>query len=249
MKVLVLFPGKTDEETYSQIISGLEKEGIEYVLRLASAHKSPGLVAEILKDDYDLIISGAGLSAALPGAIASEKTVPVLGVPCPGAYDGLDAFLSIVQMPPGIPVLGVKAENAAKEAKKIIDSMKEKRGKVALSGEGKAAEKAVRTLDEMEIRYELGDLAGDAVNIEIAKAGEEVPERKELVIYCPSGETKAEDAVKAMKAANHGLWVGVNRGENAAIAAAEIMQMSHALARSRKKFEEKCRTQDAEVKK
>ena len=250
MKTLVLFPGKTDEETYGKITTELEKENINYALRLASAHKSPQLVHEILKENYDLIISGAGLSAALPGVIASEKLVPVLGVPCPGAYGSLDAFLSIAQMPPGVPVLTVTAENAAKEAKKIMDAMTEKKNKVTITGEGKPAEKAIKTLQDMNVKFETGNPNKNSINIKITQVGEPEPETTdELTIYCPSGDTKPEDAIKAMKAAKQGLWVGVNRGENAAIAAAQIMQMTEQLKETRKKFEEKCIKQNNEVKK
>ena len=249
MKVLVLFPGKTDEETYGKITTELEKENVSYALRIASAHKSPKLVHEILKEEYDLIISGAGLSAALPGVIASEKLAPVLGVPCPGAYGSLDAFLSIAQMPPGVPVLAVTAENAAKEAKKIITAMTEKKDKVVVAGEGKPAEKAIKTLQDMNANFETGNPSKDAINIKISQVGEPVPETDDLTICCPSGETKAEDAIKAMEAAKQGLWVGVNRGENAAIAAAQIMRMTEQLKETRKKFEEKCIRQNNEVKK
>ncbi|MAG15967.1 hypothetical protein CMO88_02805 [Candidatus Woesearchaeota archaeon] len=243
MTVLVMFGSKSDEETYSKIVEELKKEAIEYELRIASAHKTPELVEEIIKGDYDLIISGAGLAAHLPGVIAAKKMVPVLGVPCKGAYDGLDAFLSIVQMPPGIPVLCVNEDSTAKEAKKIL----EKSDKVAVVGEGKAAEKAMKTLEEFGIAFEMGDIAADATNLVFTEVGKEVEEKEELIIYCPVGESKAEDAVKAMNAAKHGLWVGVNRGENAAIAAAEILGKN--IEDYRKKIAEKVIKADEEVKK
>ncbi len=249
MTVLVLFPGKTDETTYSQITARLDLAGIKYNLRLASAHKSPNLVDEILKDDYDFIITGAGLAAALPGVVAAKKTCPVLGVPCPGAYEMLDSFLSIVQMPPGVPVLAVTARNASGEAAKIATVMKNKSMKVAVVGEGKAVDKAKETLTEMGIAFEMGDIIKDGVNIVFTQLGEEVPQMEELIIYCPTGDSTAEDAAKALEAAKEGLWVGVNRGENAAIAVAEILGKKNALNESRRKFEEKVRQQDAEVKK
>ena len=241
--ILVLFPGKTDKETYAKITGKLEEKKIGYRLRLASAHKSPKLVRKILQDEYELIITGAGLAAALPGVAAAETIVPVIGVACPGAFEALDAFLSIVQMPPGVPVLYTTAENAAIEAEKILS----KKEKTAIIGEGKAAERAKAQLDEMGISYEIGDFAKDAVNIAFVGIGEETAQRKELVIYCASGETKASDAEKFMKQASFGLWVGIGRGENAAIAAAQILGKKEALLESRKKFEEKCRKQDEEA--
>ncbi len=219
MTVLVIFGSKSDEETYEGVCDGLKKEKISYELRIASAHKTPELIDKIMSKKYDAVIAGAGLAAHLPGVVAAKTTVPVLGVPCKGAYDGLDAFLSIAQMPPGIPVLCVTAENAAKEAKKILG----RKDKVAIIGEGKAAEKAMKTLEELGIAFEMGDIADDAVNIVFVELGKAVDEGKELIIYCPVGEARAGEAVDAMNAAMHGLWVGANNGENSAVAAAEIL--------------------------
>ena len=243
MKALVLFASRTDQPTYGRIADELKNAGIEHELRIASAHKTPDEVEAIIAKDYDVIISGAGLAAHLSGVIAARKTVPVLGVPCQGAYGGLDAFLSIVQMPPGIPVLEVSAENAAGEAAKILAQ----KTKVAIIGEGKAAEKAVKILDEMGIEFEMGNFAADAVNIAFTELGKKPEKREELVIYCPTGETKAGDAVRAMEAAENGLWVGVNRGDNAAIAAAEILGKESQLREYRKKIAGSVLEADAEV--
>ena len=246
MKVLVLFAGHTDEPSYRPILSELQQAGIPHRLRLGSAHKSPRLVEEILKDTYDLIIAGAGLAAALPGVVAAHTIFPVLGVPCPGAYGGLDAFLSIVQMPPGVPVLAVSAARATQEAQKILNAMTERWDRVAVIGEGKIAERVKTTLDEMAIRYE-NQIAPRTISVMITHIGEEVSDNTNLTIYCPSGETNPNDAIAALQAARYGLWVGVNRGENAAIAVAEIMGKHNALTHLRKKYEEKCRQQDKEI--
>jgi 5-(carboxyamino)imidazole ribonucleotide mutase len=246
-KVLVLFASKSDEESYNKVVIGLKDKGIDYDLRLASAHKTPDLVEEIIKsDDYNLIISGAGLAAHLPGVVAAKKIIPVLGVPCPGAYDMLDSFLSIVQMPPGIPVLAVMAENAAEEANKILDN----RNKVSVVGEGKAASKAMKTLEELGVSFEMGEIMPDAVNLVFTDLGSEVARKDELVIYCPTfeEETRAQNAESAMDAAENGLWVGVNRGENAAIAAAEILGKDEELKKYRKELGAKVIEADGEVK-
>ncbi len=240
MTVLVLFGSKSDDAAYKLICNGLKKEKIIHELRIASAHKTPEQVEKIISGDYEMVIAGAGLAAHLPGIAAARTAVPVLGVPCKGAYDGLDAFLSIVQMPPGIPVLCVNADNAAKEAKKIL----EKKDKVAVVGEGKAAEKAMKMLEELGIAFEMGDIAEDAVNIVFTELGKAIDERKELIIYCPVGGARAEEAVDAMNAARHGLWVGANNGENAAVAAAEILGKD--LREYRKKIAEKVIAADKE---
>ncbi len=241
MTVLMLFGSKSDDGTYRKIAEGMKKAGIAYELRIASAHKTPELVDKIVRKNYELVIAGAGLAAHLPGAVASKKTVPVLGVPCEGAYGGLDAFLSIVQMPPGVPVLCVAAGNTAREAKKILD----RKDKIAVIGEGKAAEKAMKTLEELGIAFEMGDVAEDAINIIFVELGKAVDERNELIIYCPIGEARADEAVDAMNAAKHGLWVGANNGENAAVAAAEILGKN--LRNYRKKLAEKVKLADEEA--
>jgi len=87
-------------------------------LRVMSAHRQPDLVAEYAKSarmrGLRVIIAGAGISAALPGAVAAHTDLPVIGVPLSGrltAAGGLDAILSIVQMPPGVPVACVGLDN------------------------------------------------------------------------------------------------------------------------------------------
>lgn len=97
---------------------------IKYDLRIASAHRTPEKIEEIVKNsNSEVFIAIAGLSAALPGAIAANTIKPVIGVPVESKLDGLDALLSIVQMPPGIPVACVgidRGENAALLAIEIL---------------------------------------------------------------------------------------------------------------------------------
>src|SRR3990167_9480815 len=150
--VLVLFGSKSDESTYKSILNILKKEKITYELKIASAHKTPEDVNDILRQDYKIIISGAGLAAALPGVVASKTIRPVIGVPCRGSYQGLDALLSIAQMPPGIPVLAVgvgKAKIAAENAAKMLKRYEN----VNIIGDQNepAVQKAVATLKKFNI--------------------------------------------------------------------------------------------------
>jgi len=122
-KVLVFFGSKSDSGVYEKIVRLLKKEKIDVELRIASAHRAPAEIDEIAKTDADLIIAGAGLSAALPGAIAAKTIKPIIGVPVKSNYEGLDALLSIAQMPSGIPVLAVGVEQTGvviENAKKIL---------------------------------------------------------------------------------------------------------------------------------
>lgn len=108
----------------------LEELEIEYELRVASAHRTPGRVKSYVesaeKRGIEVIIAGAGWAAHLPGVVASYTTLPVVGVPVDSSpLNGLDALLAIVQMPPGIPVASMAigkggARNAALYAGAIL---------------------------------------------------------------------------------------------------------------------------------
>ena len=98
----------------------LDEMQVPFEVNALSAHRTPDAVEQFAKGAKErgirVIIAGAGMAAALPGVIAASTTLPVIGVPIKGMLDGLDAMLSIIQMPPGIPVatVGVNgAQNAA----------------------------------------------------------------------------------------------------------------------------------------
>lgn len=98
----------------------LDKMEVPFEMNALSAHRTPAEVEKFAREakgrGVRVIIAGAGMAAALPGVIAADTTLPVIGVPIKGMLDGLDAMLSIIQMPPGIPVatVGVNgAQNAA----------------------------------------------------------------------------------------------------------------------------------------
>lgn len=124
MKVLIILGSESDKPIADKCTAVLDEFGISSELRVASAHRTPEKLEEIVKNsDADVFIAIAGLAAALPGAVASFTTKPVLGVPVNAKLEGLDAFLSIFQMPPGIPVAGVgvdRGDNAALFAIEIL---------------------------------------------------------------------------------------------------------------------------------
>ena len=100
---------KSDWEVMSNVSKTLNKFGIESESRVISAHRAPNLLTEYCESARDrgikIVVAGAGLAAALPGCVAAHTALPVLGVPMESAaLKGMDALLSIVQMPPGIPV-------------------------------------------------------------------------------------------------------------------------------------------------
>lgn len=115
-KVSIIMGSKSDLPVAEKAISILRKFEVPFDIAVASAHRTPKRVEELVEgSDADVFISIAGLSAALPGVIASFTTKPVIGVPVSGAIN-FDALLSIVQMPPGVPVAAVgmdRGDNAA----------------------------------------------------------------------------------------------------------------------------------------
>jgi phosphoribosylaminoimidazole carboxylase PurE protein len=117
-RVGIVMGSDSDMETMEKAASELQERGILHELRVMSAHREPDIVADYAKNAHmrglRVIIAGAGISAALPGAIAAHTDLPVIGVPLSGrltAAGGLDAILSIVQMPPGVPVACVGLDN------------------------------------------------------------------------------------------------------------------------------------------
>src|SRR5256885_15882773 len=97
----------------------LDEQGVGYEFEVRSAHRTPDAVAEYAKSARDrglrVLICGAGLSAALPGAVAAHTDLPVIGAPLRSSLsvlDGLDALLATAQMPPGVPVAAVGVDNA-----------------------------------------------------------------------------------------------------------------------------------------
>lgn len=118
----------SDYEVMKEACTTLEEFGIPYEKKIVSAHRTPDLLVDYAKTakdrGIDLIIAGAGGSAHLPGMLAANTTLPVIGVPIKSkALNGLDSLLSIVQMPSGIPVLTVAingAKNAALSAISIL---------------------------------------------------------------------------------------------------------------------------------
>ena len=115
-KVSIIMGSKSDLKVAEKAIAILDKFGVQFDINVASAHRTPARVEELVKDsDADVFIAIAGLSAALPGVVASFTVKPVIGVPVSGAVN-FDALLSVVQMPPGIPVAAVgldRGDNAA----------------------------------------------------------------------------------------------------------------------------------------
>jgi 5-(carboxyamino)imidazole ribonucleotide mutase len=116
-EVLVLMGSKSDEKISQKVSGVLDEFGVKYSVEVASAHRNPEKVEKLVtQSSADVFITIAGLSAALPGVVASKTIKPVIGVPVESKLGGLDAVLSIVQMPPGIPVAAVGIDNGKNAA-------------------------------------------------------------------------------------------------------------------------------------
>lgn len=122
--VAILMGSESDRQIAERSAKVLEGGGVDYEIKVLSAHRNPAELEEyIQKSDALVFIAIAGLSAALPGVIASRTKKPVIGVPVSSKLGGMDALLSIVQMPKGVPVACVgidNGENAAHLALRIL---------------------------------------------------------------------------------------------------------------------------------
>jgi 5-(carboxyamino)imidazole ribonucleotide mutase len=124
--IAVISGSKSDQSVVDKILARLLENGANYEHKVLSAHRNPKELEDYIENSEAKVFIGvAGLSAALPGYIASRTKKPVIGVPVSGKLGGLDALLSIVQMPPGVPVacVGIDAgENAALLALRVLES-------------------------------------------------------------------------------------------------------------------------------
>ena len=109
IQVAIVMGSASDWDVMSHCAKTLKDFEISHESRVLSAHRTPkeleAFIIQAQADGVQVFIAGAGLSAALPGVVAAQTTIPVIGVPLiAGSLDGMDALMSIVQMPPGIPV-------------------------------------------------------------------------------------------------------------------------------------------------
>jgi 5-(carboxyamino)imidazole ribonucleotide mutase len=161
--VSIIMGSTSDMPVMEKACQWLNDHHIPFEVNALSAHRTPAAVEQFAKSAKErglrVIIAAAGMSAALPGVIAAQTTLPVIGVPIKGMLDGLDALLSIVQMPPGIPVatVGVNAaQNAAILAAQIIalaDSTVAQQVEDHKATLGQKIEKANQALAEVTYEY------------------------------------------------------------------------------------------------
>lgn len=160
--VSIIMGSTSDLPVMEKAMNFLNDQKIPFEVNALSAHRTPDAVESFARNaesrGVKVVIAAAGMAAALPGVIAASTTLPVIGVPIKGMLDGLDAMLSIIQMPPGIPVATVGVNGAmnaailAMEMLALTDSDIAARLKEYKSGLGKKIEKANQDL--AEIKYD-----------------------------------------------------------------------------------------------
>ena len=158
--ISIIMGSTSDLPVMEKACKWLNDQQIPFEVNALSAHRTPDAVEQFAKNakgrGIKVIIAAAGMAAALPGVIAASTTLPVIGVPIKGMLDGLDAMLSIIQMPPGIPVatVGVNgAQNAAVLAAEMMALADEEIARKVenwKAGLGKKIEKANEELAHME---------------------------------------------------------------------------------------------------
>ncbi|NLI73192.1 MAG: 5-(carboxyamino)imidazole ribonucleotide mutase [Euryarchaeota archaeon] len=151
--ILIILGSKSDTPVASKTTALLREFGVSYEVKVASAHRTPDLVKDIVTNsNADVFIAIAGLSAALPGAVAAMTTRPVIGVPVSGKVN-MDSILSIVQMPSGVPVAGVgldRGDNAALLAIQILSLKDAQLAEKLILHRKNMAEKIIRESEELD---------------------------------------------------------------------------------------------------
>lgn len=150
-KVAVIMGSDSDLPVVERAIRTLDEFGVPREVHVFSAHRTPDEVREFSRSareaGFGVIIAAAGMAAHLAGAIAANTTLPVIGIPIKSSFDGLDALLSTVQMPSGIPVATVAVDgavNAAILAVEILAVDDESLARKLLDARRKGAEKAAK---------------------------------------------------------------------------------------------------------
>ena len=161
--VSIIMGSTSDLPVMEKAMAFLNEQQIPFEVNALSAHRTPDAVESFARNaegrGIRVIIAAAGMAAALPGVIAASTTLPVIGVPIKGMLDGLDAMLSIIQMPPGIPVATVGVNGAmnaailAMEMLALSDKEIAERLKAYKSSLGKKIEKANADLSEVKYDY------------------------------------------------------------------------------------------------
>ena len=234
MKVFVVFGSQSDENVFRPLCSLLDERGFTVDFEVLSAHRQPQELSVALEEkSYDVVVAGAGLSAHLPGVVASKVSVPVFGIPVAAHLGGLDSLFSIFQMPFGVPVTSCvpgRTEdivdflqafpkvNDHSNINIVVDpvisnyeyvALELKRTREYMDSKGVACHVG-ETVDSKRWNIRLVREADDIVLQGANVACLHVPIMEKNILQSPS---KALDLFYMMKTG--GLWVGINNTRNA----------------------------------
>ena len=162
MKAAIIMGSTSDLSKVEPAVLLLKEKGIDVKVRCLSAHRASAQLTEFINelnsDGTEVIITAAGMAAALPGVVAAQTVIPVIGVPLSGSVlDGQDALYSIVQMPPGIPVATVAINGSKNAAWLALEIMAVKHPELSemLKAERKAMqEAAIKANEQVSSKYE-----------------------------------------------------------------------------------------------
>lgn len=235
MKILVVFGSTSDETVYLPLVEALKREH-EVRLEILSAHRNPRELEQCLADsEDDVIFAGAGLSAHLPGVIASKTLRPVLGLPVEAHFAGLDASLSIQQMPFGFPVLAM-GPGMGSVGIEFLSSMKnwvEEHGKtkkdfhLIVNQKIKDYEyidheiqRATTFALETQLNLTMsGSYEAGKLNIRLVTGDDEVVNDQPCIHVPVMDKVSLNNPTKALRVFDWlrtgGIWVGVNNTRNA----------------------------------
>lgn len=161
MKTAIIMGSTSDLAKVEPAVSILKDYGVEVNVRCLSAHRAhaglSAFIEECNNDGTEVIITAAGMAAALPGVVASQTVLPVIGVPLSGSVlDGMDALMSVVQMPPGIPVATVAingSKNAAYLALQIMATKNDDLKKKLLADRQEMEKAAMKANEEVIAKF------------------------------------------------------------------------------------------------
>lgn len=225
MKIQVLFGSASDENVFQPLVEGL-RASHEVSFEVLSAHRDPDALEALLKSSKaDLFVCGAGLAAHLPGVVASKVKQPVLGVAVNSQFGGIDAFLSIAQMPRQIPVLGIAPGQEKAIGAFLAGVTKENftQLKVEIPSDIKNQEWLKSLQEKMQLASPepiqwVESLQGQW-GIQFVRSPQDVVPANICVYVGPGDEfKKMEAALDFYRQSLHGgLWVGTNNVVNAVI--------------------------------
>lgn len=236
MRINVLFGSESDKGIFEPLCDRLRAiNGVEVFFEVCSAHRDPERLHKIITEKpCDLYITGAGLAAHLPGVVASQTITPVIGIPCNDILHGLDALLSVIQMPKGVPALA-SGVNAVDSVVNFVAWYASNIGKQPLlrvnapSWATKQVEQLKKPLEEIGWQF-VDDKAPNALDLWLAdlQAVKSTNEKTTFLGVPIIEKTPFEGDPRAVSeiTSKGGLWVGINNITNLQIALLELWQIS-----------------------